>query len=170
MAFVEKACPECGEVLAVNRLRYHRRDEHGVPLNVRRPANSKDDDQPTDEPPRERPRGRHVAGGMPAPLSVQAQLELVYNLVGDLVRAPAPIASGAVKMQAHACAKADEQLLRRWPKLYEAIEKGAVAGDILAVFMAHYPILMAVREEIDIRRREAMIREGQGGYEEPVAA
>lgn len=164
MAWPEKACPECGELLPVNRLRFHRRDEHGIALARR--TETDDPETPKDSQPK--PKKKVVAGGS---LNVEGQIKLIYDLVGTLTASRTPAVSGAIKRQASACAKADEQLLRRWPKLYAAMEQGLIAGDILAVFMAHYPILMAAREEIEQRRIEAMIREGEvpGGYQEQAA-
>lgn len=165
MAFAEKPCPECGEVLPANRMRWHRRDEHGVPVDQKAPKPDDDATPPKDSQPRPK---KKVAGGS---MNVEGQIRLIYELIGTLTASRTPAVSGAVKRQASACAKADEQLLRRWPKLYAAMEQGLIAGDILAVFMAHYPILMAAREEIESRRIEAMIREGEvpGGYQEQAA-
>ena len=171
MAFVERPCPECGEVLPVNRLRFHRRDAHEVPLA--QPKRREQTDDVTDDVVRDTPPKPRRGGKAPAAvgMNVEAQLRLIYDLVGTLTASRTPMLSGAIKRQAGACAKADEQLLRRWPKLYAAMEKGLIAGDILAVFMAHYPILMAAREEIEARRLEAAIREGTvlGGFQEQAA-
>lgn len=167
MAFVERPCPECGELLPVNRLRFHRRDVHDVPLTApRRRDDDGQDEVPKDSAPKRR-QAKVPGGGM----NVEAQIRLIYDLVGTLTASRTPMLSGAIKRQSGACAKADEQLLRRWPRLYAAMEQGLIAGDILAVFMAHYPILMAAREEIEQRRAETAIREGTvlGGYQEQAA-
>lgn len=168
MAWPEKACPECGEVFPVNRLRFHRRDEHSVPLASRRSQETEDDAPPRDTQPKTKRAAKAPSGSM----NVEAQIRLIYDLLGTLSASRTPVLSGAIKRQSAACAKADEQLLRRWPKLYAAMEQGLIAGDILAVFMAHYPILMAAREEMEMRRAEAAIREGEvfGGSQEQSAA
>lgn len=172
MPWPERPCPECGEVLPVNLHAAHKRKVHGWTYKKDEdPAVT--DDHPVDDPPKTRRKPRQHAGGGAVPaMTVEAQLNLIYNLVATLTASRVPGVSGAIKVNAARCAKADEQLLRRWPRVYEAMEKGMIAGDILAVFMAHYPILMALREEIEARRREQAILNGQvpGGVEEPVAA
>ena len=168
MAFPSKACPECGEAFPVNVLRQHRRREHDVPMNTAKASGDETHEVRQDSEPKQKKSARPSAGAM----TVEAQLRLIYDLAGTLTMSKTPAVGRALKANAGACAHADEQLLRRWPKLYAAMEKGLIAGDILAVFMAHYPILMGVREEIEERRRMAAIFEGEvpGGYQEPSAA
>lgn len=162
MPFLTRPCPICGEVLPVNTHAAHKRKVHGVryPPKKEEPVS----DFPRDAEP-ETKRPRH-----PKAEAVEAQFKLIYDLLATAMSSRAPVVSSAMHKQSSACAKADEQLLRRWPKLYEAMEKGLIAGDILAVVMAHMPILAAVRIEMDQRRVEEMIRQGVPSGEEFSAA
>ena len=90
------------------------------------------------------------------PLSVQ--LELPYRLLSDVTRNQLPVTSQVLRQQAGPCAEAWDLFLMRYPALREKIEQGMIAADVVALIMAHLPILQAAREEIAARaqaQREA---------------
>jgi len=91
--------------------------------------------------------------GKGIPLAVQ--LQLPYNLLSNVTAAKLPVTSQVLAEQAAPCAAAWDQFLLRYPALREKIEQGMIAGDVIALIMAHLPILAAAREEIQARAQMA---------------
>jgi len=166
MAVVAKReCPVCGQIVSAPNLKRH-------------VATHDDDDRgerqefSQDRPPRPRekakdkPRASAAAGAASFPLAVQ--LQLPYKLLSNATAARLPVTSQVLAIQAGPCAEAWDQFLMRYPALREAIERGMIAGDVMALVMAHLPILTAAREELAARARAMETYEG--GVPTPAAA
>ena len=160
----------------------------GSRLNVEVPQTVPDLDDvigegPTkDEPPRVKkpaagPRGKSTGGARktksnPGGLSLAAQLEFPYHLLGNVASSRGlPATSAALHGQAGPCAAAWDQFLMRYPALREKLESGMVAQDIVILIMAHMPIVQTAQGEMKARA-EAMAGEGYTGGigGEPAAA
>ncbi len=89
---------------------------------------------------------KHAArsgGGLP----LQVQLEFPYMILSNATANRLPQTSRALAEAAGPCAAAWDNFLMRYPALREKIEQGMIAGDIVALIMAHLPIIQAAREE-----------------------
>lgn len=108
-----------------------------------------------DEPPKapKRDRSRRSSSGAirakaPSGVPLSVQLQLPYELGAMVLNSRGrPQTAQAVMAQAPACAAAWDRFLLRFPALREMIEKGAVGADVVALIMAHVPILEAARAE-----------------------
>lgn len=124
-----------------------------------------------DEPPqpkRGRPRGSTTQKATPktqsSPIPLRVQLEIPYKLGATLAQSRGyATAAAAMRRQAPECAAAWDDFLKRWPALYEMLEKGMIGADVVRLFMAHYPILQAVREEQMRRVQMEQAYADQGG-------
>ena len=119
----------------------HSTDDEPTPF--RRPAKAKPG-------PKAGPKFTSAKG---IPLAVQ--LQLPYNLLSNVTAARLPVTSQVLAQQARPCAEAWDTFLLRYPALREKIEQGMIAGDVIALIMAHLPILAAAREEIAARAQMA---------------
>jgi hypothetical protein len=128
-----------------------------------------------DEPPRPRKqapekkaapkRTGSSAGGIP----LAKQLEFPYEILSNLTAQRLPHTSAVLHAQAGPCAAAWDNFLRRFPALREKIESGMIAGDVVALLMAHIPIVQVMRAET------AALQEQMQGYaggidQQPAAA
>lgn len=123
------------------------------------------DQPPAGEKPRRPSRPKGSTGGKrrapkTAAIPLSQQLQLPYLLLSDVTRSRLPVTSGALYQQAPICAQAWDQFLMRYPALREKIESGMIAGDVVALVMAHLPIIQAAREEI-----AAQAAAQQAGYD-----
>lgn len=135
----------------------------------------------TDQPPREQPAAKKAAKKAAAPKRkatpssippLATQLAFPYMLIGDLTARRLPITGQVIQQQAPACGAAWDQFLYRFPSLRAKIEEGAIATDILALIMAHLPIIQCAREEIAAQQAQAQGYDGGIGNqaEQPAAA
>jgi hypothetical protein len=119
-----------------------------------------DGEHRADEPPKVRrtrgPRkqGAHSIGAAkrvsPGPL--KAQLEIPYRLAGQIAASRGlPMTGNVLVQKAPDCAGAWDQFLKRWPALYEALEKGMIASDVIVLVMVHLEILQVARMELAAR-------------------
>ena len=119
--------------------------------------------------PREKPKSRpRSAGPSAASFPLAVQLQLPYRLLSNVTASRLPVTSGVLAAQAGPCAEAWDQFLMRYPALREKIEQGMIAGDLVALIMAHLPILAAAREELAARARA--MESYEGGVPTPAAA
>lgn len=82
-------------------------------------------------------------------LPLQKQLEFPYMILSNMTAQKLPATSRALAAQAVPCAAAWDNFLLRYPALREKIETGMIATDIVALLMAHIPIIQAAREETE---------------------
>lgn len=116
---------------------------------------------PQDEPPRARktrgrPRkkGAHSIGAGRNVQPLKVQLQVPYQLLGQVVGSRGlPATGNALIMSAPRAAEAWDTFLQRWPALYEAMEKGMIASDVIVLVAIHMEILAVARQEIAERRR-----------------
>lgn len=144
MAPPRKTCPECGDELYAMHLPGHLRKVHGIEPEPKR-------DAPPGEP--KRPRG-------PAALPLTVQLQFPYQLAADATRNRLPATSAMLVRQAAPCAAAWDRFLLRYPSLRKKIEEGAIATDVVALIMAHVPIVTTAREELAAQRAQMESYEG----------
>jgi len=80
---------------------------------------------------------------------LKTQLEYPYRLAGQLATSRGlPHTGGVLKQVAPDAAAAWDQFLQRWPDLYEMLEKGMIASDVIALVMVHLQIVSAARKEL----------------------
>lgn len=127
-----------------------------------------DNETPTfaqDEPPAIKPakakRTRKKAPAKSAGLPLSVQLQFPYQLLANATATQLPTTSGVLLQQAQPCAEAWDQFLMRYPAFREKLEQGMVATDIIALVMAHLPIIQCAREEMAARQSQ---QSGQAGY------
>jgi hypothetical protein len=109
----------------------------------------------TDEPPRPRKtrrttrKGAHSVGVGRNNLSVKAQLQIPYQLAGQIAASRGLPHTGAILIaRAPECAAAWDQFLKRFPAVYDMLEKGMVAGDIITLLWVHFEIVQTMRAEV----------------------
>lgn len=157
----DRECPVCGRVVSAPNLKRHVAthddDERGP-----EPAHS------VDRPPRPRQKSKNKATANPSAFPLAVQLQLPYRLLSNATASRLPVTSGVLAAQAGPCAEAWDQFLMRYPALREKIEQGMIAGDVVALIMAHLPILTAAREEL--AARAAAMESYEGGVPTPAAA
>lgn len=102
-------------------------------------------------------------GAKSATIPLAVQLELPYLILGDVVGRKLPSTGGALKQQAPQCAQAWDQFLLRYPSLREKLEQGMVAGDVVALLMAHMPIIQMAREESAWMAQQRAQQQGYDG-------
>ncbi len=120
-----------------------------------------DEQHPQDDPPRARktrgrPRkkGAHSIGAGRNVQPLKVQLQVPYQLLGQVVGSRGlPATGNALIVSAPRAAEAWDTFLQRWPALYEALEKGMIASDVIVLVMIHLEILSVARQEIAERQR-----------------
>jgi hypothetical protein len=126
---------------------------------------------PQDEPPKaKRPRGRprtkkgaHSIGAGRNAQPLKVQLQVPYQLLGQVVGARGlPATGNALIVAAPRAAEAWDQFLQRWPGLYEMLEKGMIASDVIVLVMIHLEILGVARQEM-AQRAQYLTGQGPSG-------
>ena len=123
------------------------------------------------------PPGKGVGGGGPrkpahaksALPSFESQVAFLYVLIGQLTAQRLPVTGNVIVAQSAACAKAWDAFLDRYPAVKEWMEKAGVAGDLVALFVAHWPIVEAARQELAVQQAQAGSYDAQAGAGEPLA-
>jgi transcriptional regulator with XRE-family HTH domain len=103
-----------------------------------------------DEKPKPKSQPKKSAGPRHAyksGMSLADQLQFPYMILSNATANRLPQTSKALAQSAGPCAAAWDNFLMRYPALREKIETGMIAGDIVALIMAHLPIIQAAREE-----------------------
>lgn len=126
------------------------------------------DEAPRPKKAQGRPPGRPKKAPTVAQIPVAKQIEMLYRLGGQAISPRLPVTANAVVGQAAMCGEAWDAVLRRYPAIYEFIQKGMIAGDIAALVIAHMPIIEAARMEL--AQRAAQEATYAGGIEQPTAA
>lgn len=148
------ACPYCGLEITNSNIARHIKSKHAEERDRERDDVADGEEFTKDEQPQAR-RGRPRQTAKKAPrqssgatIPLRAQLEIPYKLGATVAQARGyAITAAALRRQAPECAAAWDDFLYRWPAVREMLEKGAIGADVLRLFMAHWPILQAVREE-----------------------
>lgn len=92
---------------------------------------------------------------------LREQIEFLYAMGGALVAARGRVLTGsALQQNAKKCAAADVELLNQYPRLKETFERFAGAGGLAGVIVAHWPIILAVRQEMMMNQPPPMRPDG----------
>jgi hypothetical protein len=168
MVLDPRECPDCGRTVPYKHLADHRRRWHSdEEQEVSDTATTGFDEGPKDDAPKARRtrlggngrrKGAHSPGAARRTANVPAlkvQLQIPYKLAGQVATSRGLPHTGAVlDRKAPECAAAWDQFLQRWPALYEALEKGMIAGDVIALIMVHMEILQVARMELAARQQQ----------------
>jgi hypothetical protein len=94
------------------------------------------------------PKRRSSPKGVP----VAEQIAMLYKLGGQMVGGRGlPATGGVLQQKAPEAGAAWDAVLKRFPAVYEMLEKGMIAGDVLALVWVHLEILQVARQEIEAR-------------------
>lgn len=156
---MKEPCPICGELiggansgLIQANIDRHIAKAHPEEVDVAEGEFSTDEPPRTKKAPASKSGGRRAsrggAGSQAAGIPLAAQLELPYRLGANFLQNRLPVTARTLDAQARPCAEAWDNFLKRYPALREKIEQGMIAGDVVALIMAHVPIIQAVRMEI----------------------
>lgn len=164
-------CPECNERFtgrtkrALNR---HRREEHPEEFAAEQEAPQAGPAPRTDRAPRTAPRlTRQLA-------EVRENVVLYYRLGGSTIGFRDPYCGGAIAQSSEQAADAWVKLAKDNKRVREFWSGGATSINWLGLFMAHLPILEAVREHhitpmMERRRMAAETEYDEGPHDdEPV--
>jgi phytoene dehydrogenase-like protein len=100
---------------------------------------------------------------------VNEQIAMLYTLGGQIAADRGLPATGTqLKNKSAEFGRAWDNVLRRFPALYDMLEKGMVAGDVMVLVWLHYELMAVAREEL-ARRAEYIARQSGVG-DEPAAA
>jgi hypothetical protein len=147
-------------------------------IQVHHPEQMPEPEFSEDEPPRARPAKKQAAKKQAAPkraaasgagIPLSVQLAFPYEILSNLTAQRLPHTSNMLHAQAPVCGQAWDNFLRRFPALREKIESGMIAGDVVALLMAHIPIIQTMRAET-VNLQEQMAHYEGGIGNQPAAA
>ena len=162
---VRRECPVCGRAISAPNFDRHVATHEASDADAGGGAEAP---YRTDLPPRPKAAAKSSKGSSPAGIPLAVQLQLPYRLLANVTASRMPATSHILEVQAGPCADAWDQFLMRYPALREKIEQGMIAGDVIALIMAHLPIVQIAREEIAARARA--MESYEGGVPTPAAA
>lgn len=97
-------------------------------------------------------------------VSVAESIAMLYGLGGNFAaQRGLPATAGMMTGRSRDFGVAWDKFLRRWPALYEMIEKGTIASDVIALLMLHVELFQTMNREIDARNAYLAAHPEAGG-------